>query len=267
MNRFTILWCLCLFAACIGCAQNKYRRSSAEAYHEAAQKALGKKQCYAAQQLFRNLLSDFPGSHLVDNAQYGLGEAYRCARDFVTAVFEYERLVNEYPVSPFVDKARYRIGESYFQEARGIHHDQEETQKAIREFGRFIEDYPNSELALEAGQKIGELRNRLATKQLQIAENYLKWNRYLSSKIYCEDILAQYGDTEVVNRARFVLARAKYKLGDLEEALEILTLLSADGVLEGLKQEVIEETQKVQEAIAERVPVAGATGPKTGGGQ
>lgn len=263
MKRFKIICCGFLLLVYIGCAQDKYRRASAEAYDKEAQKALVNKRCYAAQQLYRNLLSDFPGSHLVDNAQFGLGEAYKCEKDFVTAVFEYERLVKEYPASPFVDRAKFQIGESYFQDARGIHHDQDETRKAIREFKRFIEDYPNSELIPSAKQKIQDLRNKLATKQLEIAENYLKWKKYLSSKIYCEDILEQYGDTEVVDQARFLLARIKHRIGYLEEALEILTLLSTRDVDEGLNQEIIEEIQNVQRNIAEQMPFAGSGGQQS----
>ena len=121
-THFLITLLLSIFVG--ACAQETQRRKDAEAYLVDANKALVDGKCWNAQQLFRNLLSDFPGSHLVDDAQYGLGQAYFCSHDYETATFEFERLINEYPVSKLVDKARYQIGMCYFNQSRSIHHDQ-----------------------------------------------------------------------------------------------------------------------------------------------
>lgn len=251
MHRLTILWCVCLFFVS-GCAQNRYRHSSPERYLEEANKALRNKKCWEAQKLFRNLLSDFPGSHLVDDAQYGLGQAYYCDKDYVTAIFEYERLLNEFPTSPFVDEARYQIGMCYYEQSRDIHHDQDETEKAIREFRRFIEDFPHSDLIPGTEKRIQELRDKLAAKKLMIAENYMQWKSYISAERYCEIILDEYSDTNIVGRAQLLLARARHKLGKLEEALEALTLLAADNASEALKRDAQEEIRRVRESMAQR---------------
>lgn len=255
-HRLAILWGLCLLGVWMGCGQDKYRRPSAERYFEEGKKALLKRKCWNAQQLFRNLLSDFPGSYLVDEAQYHLGQAYYCSKDYVEAIFEYERLLNEFPTSPFVDEARYQIGMCYYKQSRGIHHDQGETEKAIREFRRFIEDFPNSELVVDAQEQIRELRSKLASQRLMIAENYLTWDNALSTERYCEIILNEFPDTDVVFRARFLMARAQYQMEKLDEALEVLTLLASDEISDGLKQEVEKEVQKVQGAIAKRALVS-----------
>ena len=252
MNRIYWFGWVCLFVVLAGCAQNKFRRTSAEAYYEAAQKALRNGKCFDADLLFRNMLSDFPGSHLVDDAQFGLGEANRCKKEYVTAIFEYERLLNEYPVSPHVDAARFQIGECYFQESRGIHHDQKETQDAIREYGRFIEDFPGSELVPQADARIQELRNRMALKDVMIAEDYLKWNYFLSAQLYAETVLDKHPNTEAAKRAQFVVAQAKAKTGQFEAALDILTLMAGDSLPPELKKDVIDETVSVQEEIAKR---------------
>ena len=255
MRRGSSFVCgLCLLVIFCGCGKDKYKHASAELYYQEAKEALIKGKCYQAQQLFQNLLSDFPGSHLVDEAQYGLGQAYLCDKDYVTARFEFERYLNEYPASPFVDEARYQIGMCYYRESRDIHHDQDETLKAIREFSRFVEDYPTAELAKEAEVKIRELRSKLAAKSLMVAENYMQWKNYQSALLYCEEILRNFRDTDSLYSARFVLARAKFKMGRLDEALEDLMALGTDGAPEALREKVLEEAQKVQEAIARRGP-------------
>lgn len=230
----------------LGCAQKKYRRLSPEVYFKDAQEALDNKKCYDAELLFRNMLSDFPGSHLSDEAQFGLGKAFQCQKDYVTSIFEYERLLNEYPVSPYAAEARFQIGECYYQDARDIHHDQDETHKAIREFARFIEDYPQSDLVSQAEERIKALRNQLARKEVMIAYDYILWKYYTSAKLYAEGILKEYPDTESALEARFIIAQVNLKTGALDEAFNELTLLMGQDLSEKLKAKVIEEIEKVK---------------------
>jgi len=250
MRQFLNVGCVILLVLGVGCAQKKYQRLSPEAYYEAAQKAQKDDKCYDAELLFRNMLSDFPGSHLTDDAQFGLGKSFQCQKDYLTAIFEYERLLNEYPVSPFAAEARFQIGECYYQDARGIHHDQEETQKAIREFARFIEDYPESDLMPDAQNRIRELRNQLASKEVMIAQNYIKWKYYTSAKLYAEGVLKQFPETDAALEARFVIAQVNYKIGVLDEALNELTLLSGQDLSPRLKKKVIDEIEKVKKTLA-----------------
>lgn len=250
MTRCVIVLCSIGLLALGGCAQNRYRHPSADLYLEKANEALEQKNCWEAQKLLRNLLSDFPGSHLVDRAQYKLGFAFLCDKDYVTAVFEFERLLNEFPTSPFVDQARYQIGVCYYRQSRGIHHDQDETHKAIREFERFIEDFPDSDLVPSTRDRILELRTKLAQKKLMVARNYIRWDMFESAARYCEIVLKEFKDTPLVAQARFLLARTRHQLGALDEALEMLRLLAADGVQDELKREIAEEIRRIEKTRA-----------------
>lgn len=234
----------------MACAKDSQRRKNADTYLQDAQKALRARKCWNAQQLYRNLLSDYPGSHLVDDAQYGLGQSYFCSKDYETAIFEFERVINEYPVSKFVDEARYQIAMCYYNQSRSIHHDQEETTRAIQEFTRFVEDYPNSELASEGRRRIQDLEEKLASKDLMIARNYLRWKNYGSSEIFCRRVLEKYPNTAMKDEVRFVLARALHRKGELTEALKILDDLVASDAPEGMRTEAEEVRKQVQKALS-----------------
>ena len=251
-TALAVLSGLCLLAGGAGCSKEKYRKESAEAYHEEAQRALGDGDCWKAEQLFRSLLSDFPGSHLVDDAQFGIAQASYCSEDYVTSIFEYERLLDEYPASPFVDEARYQIGMCHYRESKSVHHDQEDTHKAIRVFRRFIEDYPRSPLVSDAEKRIRELRDKLASHKLVIAQNYFRWKRPKSAQIYCEVILEEFPDSRAVPRARFTLARIKRSLGDLDEALALLRVVAQEDLSVDLKEKVFEEIREVEQTLAKR---------------
>lgn len=252
MKRFLIVGCAALLALVGGCAQNKYKRSSAEAYYEAGHKALKDGKCYPAELLFRNMLMDYPGSHLTDDAQFGLGQAAQCREEYLVSIFEFERLLNEYPVSPHAPAARFQIGESYYQQARDIHHDQDETHKAIQEFTRFIEDYSTSELVSQAEARIVDLQNKLALRDIEIAQNYLHWGYTVSAKLYAQTIVEKFPNTEAALEARFVLAKVKVKTKELTEALNDLTLLSGQDLAPKLKKQVIDLTVKVQKDLQKK---------------
>jgi outer membrane protein assembly factor BamD len=238
-----------LTVAILACSQETQRRKDAQNYLDDAQTALAAGKCWNAQNLFRNLLSDFPGSHMVDDAQYGLGQSYFCSGDFETAIFEFERLINEYPVSKFVDESRFQIGMCYFKQSRSIHHDQDETTRAIAEFTRFVEDFPNSEIAPEARKRIIDLEELLAEKDLMIARNYLKWKSPASAEIFCRRLLEKYPDTRLAPQVRFVLAVALHGLGELTEALEILHQLEGLENANVRQSDIKDEVEAVKKAI------------------
>ena len=106
------------------------------------------------------------------------------------------RLLNEFPTSPLADDARYQIGMCYYRQSRGIQKDQDETGKAIREFTRFVEDFPNSERTPDAQDRIQELRSKLAAKDLYIARNYLRWKYYSSAERYAELLIREHADAK-----------------------------------------------------------------------
>lgn len=231
------------------CAQETQRRKDADTYLNDAQVALAAGKCWNAQGLFRNLLSDFPGSHLVDDAQFGLAQSYYCSDDYETAIFEFERLINEYPVSKFVDEARFQIGMCYLKQSRSIHHDQDETVRAIQEFMRFVEDFPNSDIAPEGRKRIFDLEEKLAEKDLMIARNYLVWKNPAASKIFCRRVEEKYPNSQYLDEARFVLAQALHRLGELKESLEILEGLAESESPEILRLGIEQEIDAVKKAI------------------
>jgi outer membrane protein assembly factor BamD len=250
----------------ISCAQETMHRKDAETYLRDAQTALAAGKCWNAQNLFRNLLSDFPGSHLVDDAQFGLGQSHFCSDDYETAIFEFERLINEYPVSKLVDEARFQIGMCYLNQSRSIHHDQDETLRAIQEFTRFVEDFPNSDFASEGRKRIQDLEEKLAEKDLMIARNYLKWKNPAASEIFCRRAMEKYPDYRRLDEIRFVLAQALHRSGQLAESLEILEELEGLEALETLRNGVEQEIDAVKKAISiqETAPESSASGLATG---
>jgi tol-pal system protein YbgF len=59
---------------------------------------------------FKDFATDYPGSTLLDNAQYWLGEAYYVNKAFPDALAAFQRVVQDYPSSRKVPDALLKVG-------------------------------------------------------------------------------------------------------------------------------------------------------------
>ena len=64
---------------------------------------------------FNDMLTNYPGGKLADNAQYWIGEAHFAARRFREAADEFSKVINNYPQSPKVPDAMLKLGFSYYE--------------------------------------------------------------------------------------------------------------------------------------------------------
>jgi tol-pal system protein YbgF len=89
-----------------------------------------------------------PHGDVADTAQYYLGESLYSAKDYQSAIDEFERLVREFPQSPQVPSALLKTGYAYYEIK-----DSAQGRRALR---TLVEKYPSSKEA-----KLAEERLRL----------------------------------------------------------------------------------------------------------
>ncbi len=178
-----------------GCSSTVPTLKKAEYYYERGMEALEKKRCLKAIEEFQRVVTTFPGSFLVPDAQFHLAEAHYCNKDYVQAVFEYERLLNTYPTSKWVDDAQFQIAEAYYNQLRRAELDQQETLESLTHFRRFIDENPDSPLVEVARQRIVECRGRLAKKRYLAGRLYQNQGYLESALITYRDVLREFPDT------------------------------------------------------------------------
>jgi tol-pal system protein YbgF len=101
-----------------------------------------------AAQGFRTYMEQAPHGDVADTAQYYLGESLYSAKDYQSAIDEFERLVREFPQSPQVPSALLKTGYAYYEIK-----DSAQGRRALR---TLVEKYPTSKEA-----KLAEERLRL----------------------------------------------------------------------------------------------------------
>ena len=103
---------------------------------------------------FEALLLQYPGSSIVDDAQYYLGLCKYHRDEFILAAYEFSKLIKNMPASEFVANAQFMLAECYYELSPDYTLDQKYTVKAIEEYQAFIDFFPLNEKVAESEQKI-----------------------------------------------------------------------------------------------------------------
>lgn len=141
------------------------------------------------------------GTNYATEAQYYLAESYYNDRQYILAASEYERFISYYPLDPKREEVEYKLAMCYYQQSPRYRLDQSATRRAIELFQLYNNKYPNSERVTEAAARIDELRNKLARKDYEAAEYYLRVRSYKAATIYFDLVIDQYPESKWAEEA------------------------------------------------------------------
>jgi tol-pal system protein YbgF len=110
---------------------------------------------------FRAFLKGHPKSDLADNAQYWIGECYYAMRDYQKAIKEFQALLDKFPRSGKAPGALLKQGYSFAELKM--------PDEAKMFLNKVIKDYPSSEEAVRAKEKIDRLSQKTAESAQQAA--------------------------------------------------------------------------------------------------
>jgi len=189
----------------------------------------------------------FSGSAFASEAQFYLGECRFNRGEYLLGAFEYQQLKRNYPASPRVPEAQYKLAMSYYHLSPKVTLDQQYTRKAIDEFQSFVEYYPGNPHAADADQKIRELTNKLATKQLMTARLYVTMGYTKAALFYFDDVIERYHDTEAgpqayVEKAEFLYT--KKRLNDADTVITRFLSLYPNNVLRSRAERIKQDIDK-----------------------
>jgi len=108
---------------------------------------LARKEIKQGRQVLRDLLTYFPGSPLVDQAAFMLGNLDMEQKRYDDAIVTYRRITRDHPDSPIAAEAQFATGRAY--ESKG------EFDKACEEYVKLAYKYPESSQLPEAMIRIG----------------------------------------------------------------------------------------------------------------
>lgn len=161
-----------------------------------------------------------PGDPRVEEARYLVADAHFNKEEYVTAATEFTRLATDYPNGQLSEQSRFRACEAYYELSPRAELDQEYTHAAIEHCQALVGVFPNGEYAERANGLIGELREKLARKDLLNGEFYFKRRAYDSAILAFEDLIERHPRSAAAPAALLKIVEAYDKIGYVEDAEE-----------------------------------------------
>lgn len=128
------------------------------------------------------------------------------------------RYLTLYPGTEDAPYAQYLIAQSDFNRIPDVTRDQKPTEKALQGMQDIVDNYPDSEYALDAQRKVIQTRDQLAGKEMQVGRYYLERREYIAAVNRFKVVVEKYQDTRHVEEALYRLVEANLAMGLTAEA-------------------------------------------------
>jgi len=169
----------------------------------------------------------------------------------ILAASEYREFISLFPYSPSAPYAQYQIAMTYYKKVLKPGRDQTKTKLALAEFKIVVTNYPMSEEAKSAREKILDCEERLAEHILGIGELYYKMKAFKASTRRLTDILTNYPNFSKMDKVYFYLGDSYFKWNQTDQSIPYFTKLISDfpqSKFAKTAQKKLEELEKKEKA-------------------
>ena len=195
-----------------------------EAYQE-GKKALEEGDVLFAAKKFNEAEILFPQSIWAPNSALMAAYAYYIQDYYGDAVAELKRFLKIYPNHKNIDYANYLLAICYFEQIVDEKKDTQSIYDAKEKFLLIINNYPNSEYALDAEFKIELINEILASKEMYIGRYYVQKKKWISAINRFLNVVDHYDTTIYTEEALHRLVEIYYLIGLADEAQKYAKLL------------------------------------------
>lgn len=168
------------------------------------------------------LMSDCAGSGYMEQGQFMLAEAQFNLENWIEARGEYASFVLNFPSSPYLETAEFRKAISSFNMEYHTARDETNTTVAMKDFERYLSNYPESPLIDSVNYYRGLLSERFAEREYQTARLYYKMDKPQASVIYLKEFLDVYPYSKRRGEAFILISLCYMKLDQFARAREYL---------------------------------------------
>ena len=195
-----------------------------QAYKEGV-KALDENDTFFAAKKFLEAELLYPQSEWASKSSLMASYAYYIEGNYSEALYNLERFLKTYPKDPRTDYVHYLIGLSYYENIEGEKKDIKPLIEAKNKFKFVIQNYPNTDFALDSKFKIDLINDVLASKEMYLGRHYIKKEKWVAAINRFKIVLNDYDTTIYTEEAIHRLVEIHYKIGLEGEAKKYASLL------------------------------------------
>ena len=195
-------------------------------FAQTAQEAYDQGQKYAkrgyytkAMEQFNTVRNYYRDDPLAQMAELAIADVYYKRAEWDLARYSYDDFRRRYPRHEQVDYATYQIGMTLYKKSpKFAGRDQKWTAQAIQSWAGYENRFPESEYRVEVEEKRWECSERLAKKELQIAEFYAKREAWEATRRRSAGLLSDYPTSDYAIDAKVLQVQALLELDPMDDA-------------------------------------------------
>lgn len=211
------------------CSSNKqqdtYIEGSVEDLYNRGTDLLLAREYKEAAKFFGEVDRQHPYSSWAARAQLMAAYSHYKAGDFTTASATLNRFIRLHPGHRDAAYAYYLRALIDYDQVRDTKRDQSFTRKAIAGFQAVVRRYPNSKYARDARQKLIDLEDHAAARELEIGRYYQKRGQHLAAINRFKVVVEKYQTTRQVPEALHRMTESYAALGVRNEARRMAAVL------------------------------------------
>ncbi len=194
------------------------------AYREGYEALMDGDPYYAANKFLEAELL-FPQSEWASRSALMASYSYYLQNYYTEALSNLERYLKTYPTDKNLAYAHYLIAMCYYETIENEKKDSKPLLDAREKFNFIVENYPNTDFALDAKFKLGLIDTILASKEMYIGRHYIKKEKWIAAVNRFKTVIEDYDQTIFTQEALHRLVEINYKLGLIEESQKYANIL------------------------------------------
>ena len=167
----------------------------------------------------------FPQSEWASRSALMASYSYYMQNYYAEALSNLERFLNTYPTDKNLVYAHYLIAMCYYETIEDEKRDSEPLFRAKEKFSFVVQNYPNSDFALDSKFKLNLISDILASKEMYIGRHYIKKGKWIAAINRFKSVIQNYDQTIFVEEALHRLVEINYKLGLTNESQKYANVL------------------------------------------
>ena len=193
-------------------------------YNEAYEN-LNKNDPYNAAKKFLEAELLFPQSIWAPRSALMASYSFYLQNYYSEALSNLYRYLKTYPNDNNLSYAHYLIAMCHYEMIEDEKRDSAPLIEAKKKFIFILENYPNTDFALDAKFKLDFIEDILASKEMYLGRHYQKKGRWIAALNRFKYVVKEYDTTIFIEEALYRLVEINYKLGLEEESQKYATLL------------------------------------------
>jgi outer membrane protein assembly factor BamD len=172
----------------------------------------GFKQREKAIEYFETILQNAPYSDYAPLSLMNIARAHQRLNNTEEAIDALDRMINFYPQSLLAPDAYLKLAQTHATLVEGPYYDQANTKESITYFEDFMILFPSDPNVNSAEKGLDGMKKMLAESKMKIADFYFyKRSNYKAAKVFYNEAITAYPDSEVAKRAKTKLVEVEAK--------------------------------------------------------